>query len=270
MQQSNSLFGKSQSTHHILIIDDNGQLRSLLARHVMLSCSNRKASCAIYRIGERSDPQMTFFNNPLDPDQQEPSEKSPADFKIYEAASPRHALFWLSRAKLKQLIVVSDVMMPVDTEVGLPGLLSGLNQLEVAVSIIFISSEPQSKKHVLTLMNGQQAYFLVKGSEAYNQLPDALIKGANRFAYKVLPKQAYSNPVLFQEPNLEYLDAKRKKALTPTLEWQSATSSNGMNYKVKGASKTPAATAISPPVKPPSLWARILSFALGHIFNQKS
>ena len=201
MQQPNTVAGRNilhQPRYHILIIDDSIQLRTLLARHIMLSCNSYQRSCAIYRLGERAEPRLTYFYNPADPSETEPNGLLP-DFTVYEAASPRHALNWLQQTRPTRLTIISDVMMPVDTEVGLPGLLTGLNHLQIAVNLVFISSEPQNIKHVQTLLNNQRAFFLIKGSEAWNRLPQAIVEGAERFNYQLLPRQAYSNPAIFPE-----------------------------------------------------------------------
>ncbi len=192
MSQSSSLAGgrrTRQQTHFILIIDDNVQLRSLLARHIMLNCSSQQRSCAIYNLGERSEPRLTYFhqieeNSAVDPNNIQ------ADFTVLEAGSPRHALTWLKDSGLERLTIISDVMMPVDTEVGLPGLISGLHDLRLAVNLVFVSSESQSKQLVQNLMNKQQVFFLIKGSETWNRLPEALVQGAERFHYELLPMAA--------------------------------------------------------------------------------
>lgn len=197
MQQS-AILGRvtHQQSHHILIIDDNVQLRSLLARHILLNCNNQQRSCAIYHLGERSEPRLNYYNNPANADELEPGEQLP-DFTIYEAGSPRHALQWIKNTGIQRLTIISDVMMPVDTEVGLPGLLTGLNQLHVAVNLVFMSSEPQNIEQVQILLNSQRAFFLIKGSEAWTRLPEALVRGADRFNFQVLPKQVYANPAIF-------------------------------------------------------------------------
>jgi CheY-like chemotaxis protein len=185
-----------QQTRSILIIDDNGQLRASLARYIMLSCHAQRKSCAIYRIGERAEPLLNYFSNPANESEFEPT--TAPDFAVFETATPRQALNWISQSGLRCLTIISDVMMPVDTEVGLPGMLSALSDLQIGVNLVFMSSEPQNIEHVQNMLQGQQAYFLIKGSESWNKLPDALIKSAHRFVYRVVPKLDYSNSAIFK------------------------------------------------------------------------
>jgi len=183
----------SRRTRHILLIDDNAQLRAILSRQILLSCTNFNRSCAIYHLGERCEPRLTYFQHAEDNIQITETGVEP-DFALYEAASPRHALMWLEQANLSRLTIISDVMMPVDTEVGLPGLINGLHDLKIAVNLVFVSSESQNKALVQSLLTDRQIFFLIKGSEAWTRLPDALIQGADRFHYQLLPKLSMNNP----------------------------------------------------------------------------
>jgi len=175
-------------TRYILVIDDSGPMRAALARQIMLACTSYNYSCAIFRLGERAEPSLTYFSNPHR-SISNPEERTVVDFAIYEASSPRHALTWIQETRIKHLTIISDVLMPIDTEVGLSGLINGLNKLQIAVNLLFISSEAQSRQYISPLLEGKQAYFLVKGSEVWSRLPEALVMGANRFTYKVPTKQ---------------------------------------------------------------------------------
>lgn len=253
MQQPISLVGKNhieQQTRHILIIDDNVTIRSLLARHIMLSCNNRERSCAIYRLGERAMPSLTYNS---DPNYYADSEEEIfSDFTIYEAGSPRHALAWLQQSNVKQLTIISDVMMPVDTEVGLPGLLNGLHELQVGVNLVFMSSEPQNLSEVQYLLNDQRAFFLIKGSDSWSRLPEALIAGAERFSYRVLPRRDYTNPALFQKTdvglNTPVKATDRRLSATPALAHSAP--ADGGDYRAR---REVAASN----EKSPGFWARL-------------
>ena len=260
MQQPANFGGDAQGSrqsHQILIIDDNVQLRSLLARHILLSCNNHAYSSALYHLGERSEPRLTYYANPLRPEQFEPGTTSP-EFMIYEAGSPRHALQWLEKAGIKRLTIISDVMMPVDTEVGLPGLLTGLQIMQVAVNLIFMSSEPQNINQVQILLNDRRAFFLIKGSDSWSRLPDAIVKGVNNFNYQLLPRQVYANPAIFQPP-------PEPEKFVPDERRRFETIRNIGGIQVRTVSKQPstvnntaaAASVETPPAKAPGLFSRL-------------
>lgn len=174
----------AHSPCYILIIEDNTRLRSMLARYIMLNCDTLQQTCAIYHLDLQGVPRLTYSHRP------DLTEGSVEDFIVLEADSPQRALSWLRRARLKQLTIISDVMMPADIEVGLSGLLKGLAQLQIALNLMFISSDPQNRDYVQMLLNGQPVFFLVKGSEAWRRLPRAIVEHANRFQYKPLAKLA--------------------------------------------------------------------------------
>ncbi len=260
MQQPSILAGKGRTSHqvrHILLIDDNVHLRSLLARQIMLCCGNNHRTCAIYRLGERAEPTLTYFYDPQEPDVLEPG-LTPPDFVLYEASSPRHALAWLYHAPLKHLTIISDVMMPVDTEVGLPGLLNGLQELKIAVNLVFISSEAQNLAQVQTMLKGLPVYFLIKGSEAWNRLPDALVAGANRFNFQVLPKQNYSNPAIFQPVELSPDETLLPSSARPARYKRMSS----LNNVALSAATADYATA-RPVPKAPGFWARLFGLGRG-------
>lgn len=197
-QQSASVSSNhtDEQTRTILIIDDNGQLRSWLARCILSSCHNHGKSCAIYRIGERNEPSLNYYNNPLNPEETTPTQLP--DFIVFEAGTPRQALRWITESRVQYLTIVSDVMMPVDTEVGLPGLLTALSQLQIGINLVFMSSEAQNIEHIQNMLNGQPAYFLIKGSDAWNRLPEALVRGASKFTYRPVVKREYNSAAIFQ------------------------------------------------------------------------
>jgi hypothetical protein len=94
-------------------------------------------------------------------------------------------------------------MMPADTEVGLSGLLDGLRQLRLAVNLIFVSSELQSREYLQTMLNSQQAFFVVKGSASWRHLPTALVQQSNRFSYQFIVKPTQVEDVPFHGENIQ-------------------------------------------------------------------
>ncbi len=259
----------NHQTRYILIIDDSVQLRSLMARLILMSCNAKNRSCAIYHLGERSEPRLTYFYHP-DENLNVDETHAVADFAIFEAGSPRHALQWLREARLKKLTIVSDVMMPVDTEVGLPGLVNGLHDLKVGVNLIFVSSEPQNKSHVEALLSGQHPYFLIKGSDAWNRLPDALVQGADRFNYQVLPNH---NVAPSQKPDVKIsrgaqptdLNSRRFSTATafgaasnPSSQMRPASNPPLTDYRVAPIRRE--STPVAPSAAKPGFWSRLFGW----------
>ncbi len=193
------VFLLGRRTHHILIVDDNVQLRSVLARHFMFICRELRLSCALFHVTERAQTRLTFFD-PADPDCAATPE---LDFAVYEANSPRQALNWLSHTQLRRLAIISDVMMPVDTEVGLDGFLDGLAELELSVGLLFVSSEAQSQTLVQQLMAPQPAYFVTKGGPNWATLPEAMVRNIETLQYRpVRPKPTRAVPKPSQDTYL--------------------------------------------------------------------
>jgi len=186
-------FPVGRRTHHILIIDDNVQLRSVLARHLLLMCRELNRSCALFHVTEHAQTQLTFFD-PAAPDF---STNPELDFAVYESNSPRQALNWLRHIQLRRLAIISDVMMPIDTEVGLDGFLDGLAELELLVGLLFVSSEAQSLTLVQQLMAPQPAYFLIKGGPNWATLPEAIVRNIDKLQYRQVqpnPQRAVPKP----------------------------------------------------------------------------
>jgi hypothetical protein len=239
----------SKQTFYILLIDDSGPLRSSLARQIMLSCTTHKFSCALFRLGERSEPTLTYFDNP-DKRPVDPNEVIVPDFAVYEASSPRHALSWIQHAQVNYLTIISDVLMPIDTEVGLGGLINELNRMQVAVNLLFASSEAQSRIYIQPLITEKQAFFVVKGSDEWNRLPDALVLGAGRFTYKVPTHQneAAFGPQ-FGRPPLP----SRATAAPPA----------PVRQIISAPVQPEPEDYVPPPEKPLSLWDKIKAFFRG-------
>jgi CheY-like chemotaxis protein len=264
-------------TNHILIIDDNPQLRSLFARHILIASSDKNRSCALYHVTEKAQARLTFFEPHLTL-----ASNPELDFAVYEANSPRQALNWLRQVSFKRLVIVSDVMMPIDTEVGLDGLLDGLAQLYLEVSMLFVSSEPQSKSLVKALMAPQQAYFVIKGSDNWSKLPAALVQNMDSMPYRLVQREpvavvapvktpdipissptnshtdSYTLNTVHPQPNPEYAaPIKMQKAVNPTIQLEPAPITNNRMHSASSA----ASYAATP--NKPGLWSRLLHFLRG-------
>src|SRR5690242_3503114 len=118
MLQVSSMVNRGQAvrqTNYILIVEDNSRLRSVLARYIMLHCEALQQSCALYHIGTEGQPRLTYFQH-SNADAPSQAEVLVPDFAVFEADSPRRALNWLKQTPVKQLTIISDVMMPSDTQ----------------------------------------------------------------------------------------------------------------------------------------------------------
>lgn len=202
MLQVSSVMNRGQATrqtNYILIVEDNSRLRSVMARYIMIHCEAAQQSCALYHIGTQGQARLNYFQH-SDAAAPSQSEVLVPDFAVFEADSPRRALAWLKETPVKQLTIISDVMMPSDTQVGLPGMIEGLRQLQVAVNLIFVSSDPQNQVYVQSMLGYfQQVLFLVKGSTGWRRLPAALVQQGNRFNYQPLARSASAAAALERE-----------------------------------------------------------------------
>jgi CheY-like chemotaxis protein len=188
---ANKKYQALNHTNYILIIEDNSRLRSVLARYVMLHCEAQNLSCALYHIGMEGRPRLNYYQH-SDGSAKSRSEVLIPDFAVYEADSPRRALAWLKETSARKLTIISDVMMPSDTQVGLPGLVETLRQMQIAVNLIFVSSEAQNQHYVQSLVGLQPVLFLEKGSTAWRKLPAALVQESHRFTYQ--PIMRFNTP----------------------------------------------------------------------------
>jgi hypothetical protein len=178
----------TSQTNWILIVEDNGRLRSLLARYLMLNCTSLKRSCAIYHLSLNGQARLTYGQGTIEAAAPTPhSDPIELDFAIFEAESVQRALNWLKQTRPAKVTLVSDVLLPDSGEAGLPALLATLASLKILVNLLFVSSEAQSRAIVAELMDYQPVYFLVKGSAAWRKLPTALIQHARHFEYRLLP-----------------------------------------------------------------------------------
>jgi hypothetical protein len=105
---------------------------------------------------------------------------------IYTANCPRNALPILNLPGFDHLIIVSDIMMPSDTEVGLFGMLQELANRHLSVSLIFASSEKQNRYYVEDVLQSGKAHFMEKGGQAWGELPFRLVENTKQFEYKII------------------------------------------------------------------------------------
>lgn len=168
----------SMATDRLLIVDDSNQIRSTFVANIIRACNLNNRP---YRL-IHSDPAGlietttagdadSFGSQPL---------------IIYTANSPRNALPVLDLPEIRRLIIVSDIMMPGDTRVGLIGLMHELARLRLPVSLLFASSERQNRYYVEEVIQSGKAHFMDKGGASWSQLPFWLAEKSQQFQYKVI------------------------------------------------------------------------------------
>ena len=176
--------------HHILIIDDSARLRYTLAELIVANCL---AAGKIYRVFHSDKNGKFTQSNEVPPPgllllgDNGPSEsKSLDEFAIYTAPSPKHALFVINSPLFSRLTIISDVMMPADTEVGLIGMLEALARRKLPVNLVFASTDAQNNFVVAKLVEARKAYFVVKQGSAWEDLSRALVQRTDNFRFKTI------------------------------------------------------------------------------------
>jgi hypothetical protein len=195
-----NIFGK-----HILIIDDSNQICSLLVSNIISQCSTIGLTVNLVQsspLGMLVTMPVTFFNS-----------NNTDSITIYTANSPKNALPVLRLHNLTNLTIVSDIMTPADTEVGLLGLLQTITEQQLNVNLVFCSSEGQNRYYVESLIKRGKAFFVEKGSEAWMELPRALVHRSEMFQYKIILKRDYDSGTSheFESENKDWLGDEAKK-----------------------------------------------------------
>lgn len=189
MSQAFSRPNKRQ-IHHILIIDDSARLRQNLAELIVSNCL---AAGNIYRVFHSDkDGKFTQSNEMPNPAMLVLGDSGPAapndldEFVIYTAPSPKQALFVINSPLFTKLTIISDVMMPADTEVGLIGMLEAIARRSLPVNLVFASTDAQNIFVVAKLVEAGKAYFVVKQGSAWEDLSRALVRRTGSFRFKTI------------------------------------------------------------------------------------
>ncbi len=178
-----------RQSHHILIIDDSARLRFALADLIVAACL---ATGKPYRVFHADkDGQFTQSHESLNPASLSapaaPGRLDPArldEFAVYTAPSPKQALFVINSPLFTRLTIICDVIMPADTEVGLPGMLDAISQRNLSVNLVFASSDAQNRLVVARLVEAGKAYFVVKAAGVWENLSHSLVNRTESFQYK--------------------------------------------------------------------------------------
>lgn len=196
LSNSQNLDGKAFAiANPILIIDDSNRICSILVTGIVNHCSAAGYNCRIIQSSELglipTLPIEFGINVPASANQ-----SNRPSFTIFTANSPRNALPVLRQPGIKRLTIISDIMMPADTEVGLIGMLDELARLALPVNLVFTSSESQNRDYVVTLIKNGKAFFLEKGTENWAELPYALVNHTDHFSFKTIVAGDYDNGLL--------------------------------------------------------------------------
>ncbi len=197
---------------HILIIDDSNQICSLLASSIVSKCAETGQTVHIVQSGAlgllTTMPMVFSPENTLEP------------ITIYTANSPKNGLPVLQLSNIHKLTIVCDIMTPADTEVGLFGLLRELTERQLKVNLVFASSEGQNRYYVEQLINRGKAFFVEKGSQAWIELPGALVNRSDMFEYKTIVRSDYDNGLLHAEEIYRPIQTKTVTAPLKRKWWQ--------------------------------------------------
>lgn len=161
----------SNKADYLLIVDDSHQIRAALVANIIKAC---------HMVGR---PYQLMTADQL---QVAAGSEQGRLLNIYTATSPSDALSVLSLAEVQRLIIISDIMMPRDSKVGLFGLLQDLAERRLPVHLIFASSEKQNRYYVEAVIQSGKASFTEKGGANWGQLPFWLVENTSTLDYKII------------------------------------------------------------------------------------
>ncbi len=212
-EQSNFSSAKTPSpftADRILIVDDSNQICSILVTNIIKACLLHGRTYRIIQSGPLGLIETNATQVPVAPGC---FENKP--LIIYTANCPRNALAVLNLPEVERLIIISDIMMPGDTEVGLFGLLQELAKRRLSVSLIFASSEKQNRYYVEEVLQSGKAYFMEKGGATWAQLPFLLVENSASFQYKVVVRSDYDHSIIETDNQITTTSAKSTDSAAP-------------------------------------------------------
>ncbi len=198
------------ASNNILIIDDSNEICSLLVSGIISGCAETSRTCRVVQSGPFGMIEtipLNFSINVFDD----------KFVNVFTANSPRNALSVLNMPTIRRLTIICDIMMPNDTEVGLPGLLRELSRLRMPVNLVFATSEGQNRGYVEKLLNSHKAFFLEKGTSPWNQLPYALVEKSDLFHYHLINLQDFERQPVDSPELAPALNGAKHKTQKPTL-----------------------------------------------------
>lgn len=187
-------------TNRILLLDDSVRLTSMMARYILLTCSDYGRSCALYHLGPAAQPRLTYYESGSASGKR--NNRNSLDFAVFVAATPRHALLWLEETRPVTLTLVTDVLLQGDTQIGMVGVVDRLCELEIPTQLIFISGDGQNQALVKPLLDQRRASFVVKGSQEWSFLPRRLAENASRSNYHIIRDYDYEQLARLAPPQI--------------------------------------------------------------------
>jgi hypothetical protein len=181
----------TQQPYHFLMVDDSEVVQNRFCESLAFACHKYNQAVLIIRGNKQGRFFITFDSlqpqNGVIPVEQgfNPNILSKYNFVLYTAYMPRLAMPIFNLPFFDKLTILSDISMPSDTEVGILGMMETLSRKRLPTNLIFASSEYQNRNIIEGLINKGKAYFVEKGTQAWENLPFALVTRANTFTYQV-------------------------------------------------------------------------------------
>ncbi len=187
----------ARQCHHILIIDDSARMRHALADLIVSACLASGKSYRVFHcdkdgrfIPTNESQNPALLSAPVGSQTNQASRLE--EFAVYTAPSPKHALFVINSPLFTRLTIISDVMMPSDTEVGLVGMLEALARRNLPVNLVFASSDIQNRYLIARLVDSGKAFFMVKADGVWENLSHSLVNNTSNFQYKQITAADYA------------------------------------------------------------------------------
>ncbi|HEX2912705.1 MAG TPA: hypothetical protein VH186_18005 [Chloroflexia bacterium] len=241
-----------RQTHHILIIDDSARLRLALADMIAGNCLAAGKPYRVFHC-DKDGKFVPGSENTCPVLKTGPVTNDPArldEFAVYTAPSPKHALFVINSPIFTQLTIISDVMMPADTEVGLIGMLDAIAKRNLLVNLVFASSDAQNRFVVQKLVESNKAYFVVKSAKVWEELSQALVHRTASFQFKRINGADYSGVQSAANQALHNSTAASfgEEILNPHIPTQNTNTPGPRPGQVASA---PVQNVTTPPPRPP-------------------
>jgi CheY-like chemotaxis protein len=194
MMQPNAQ-GLVKQTHYILIVDDSQRLRFALADLIVAACVQSGKGYRVFHAdkdGKYTQSSESIASAVTTTEVNGQTVQKLEEFAIYTAPSPKHALFVINSPLFTQLTIISDVMMPADTQVGLIGMLENIARRNLSVNLLFASSDAQNRVVIARLVESGKAYFAVKASGLWEQIAHALVFRTDSLSFKKITPADFS------------------------------------------------------------------------------
>lgn len=181
----------TQQPYHFLMVDDSEVVQNRFCENLAFACHKYNHNLLIIRGNKQGRFFITYDSHQpqagIVPVEQgfSPNNLGKYQFILYTAYMPRLALPILNLPYFDKLTIISDISMPSDTEVGIVGMMETLSRKRLPTNLIFASSEYQNRSVIEGLIKRQKAFFIEKGTQAWETLPFALVNHSSTFTYQI-------------------------------------------------------------------------------------